>query len=146
MEVLGNERYVLYYNYVHFRLQSQQSDHVHWQMRLGSAFGAFLDSVADNVSYGCIYIDLTVYKTFRGFCRPIPLLMMVPSTAIIASARGTETKYGSGLVQRFAEAAGKTPHSLPDIYLSQRSETKTARIRCESLSGLVEWSALAAAS
>ncbi|KAF2568277.1 hypothetical protein F2Q68_00024091 [Brassica cretica] len=57
-----------------------------------------------------------------------------------------ETKYGSGLVQLFAEAAGKTPHSLPDIYLPQRSETKTARSRCESLSGLVERSALAAAS
>ncbi|KAF3578578.1 hypothetical protein DY000_02034874 [Brassica cretica] len=63
-----------------------------------------------------------------------------------ASARGTETKYGSGLVQRFAEEAGKTPHSLPDIYLSQRSETKTAISRCESLSGLVERSAFAAAS
>ncbi|CAN6835318.1 unnamed protein product [Brassica oleracea var. botrytis] len=68
-------------------------------MRLGSAFGAFLDSVVDNVSYGCIYIALTMYKTFRGFCRPIPLLMMVPSTAIIGynihSERMTASKNGT---------------------------------------------------
>ncbi|CAF1832908.1 unnamed protein product [Brassica oleracea] len=68
-------------------------------MRLGSAFGAFLDSVVDNVSYGCIYIALTMYKTFGGFCRPIPLLMMVPSTAIIGynihSERMTASKNGT---------------------------------------------------
>lgn len=61
MEVLGNERYVLYYNYVHFRLQSQQSDHVHWQMRLGSAFGAFLDSVVDNVCNNLYFFNPTLH-------------------------------------------------------------------------------------
>ena len=69
-----------------------------------------------------------------------------PHQEAAASAWGTETKCGSGLAQRCAEAAGKTPHSLPHMYLLQRPDTKTSRSRCEGLSGLVERSDLAAAS
>ncbi|KAG2320729.1 hypothetical protein Bca4012_056235 [Brassica carinata] len=42
------------------------------------------DLYIGSAAYGCIYIDLTVYKTFRGFCRPVSwLLLTVPSIAII---------------------------------------------------------------
>ena len=50
-----------------------------------------------------------------------------PHWEAAASVRETETKCGSGLAQRCAEAAGEIPHSLPHTYLPQQSEDEARK-------------------
>ena len=50
-----------------------------------------------------------------------------PHREAAASARGMETKCGSGLAQRCVEAAGKIPHSMPHMYLLQRPDDEECK-------------------